>query len=48
MRNDILQGRLSVAELNDMTEKQLSFRYGVSRDVARQARNAELSEFKGR
>ena len=45
MRADVLQGRLSIAELRNMLEKELVERYGgVSRSVARKARNAVLSE----
>lgn len=45
MRNDIRDGRLTVAELNDMLEKDLAAQYGhVSRDTARKARRA-VSEF---
>jgi DNA-binding GntR family transcriptional regulator len=45
MRSDIQQGRCTVPALKDMLEKNLSENYGVSRDVARRARNAVLSEF---
>jgi DNA-binding GntR family transcriptional regulator len=48
MRNDIQQGRLTVAELENMLEKDLAARYGVSRDTARKARNAVLSELNSR
>ncbi len=45
MRADVLQGRLPMAELRNMLEKELVERYGgVSRAVARKARNAVLSE----
>jgi hypothetical protein len=44
MIKDIREGRLTVAALNEMFEKQLKARYGVSRDVARRARDAVLSE----
>jgi DNA-binding GntR family transcriptional regulator len=44
MRNDIRQGRRTVAELSNMREKVLAAEYGVSRDTARKARKA-LSEF---
>jgi hypothetical protein len=47
MRNDILQGRLPVAELANATEEYLAVRYGVSRHVVRQARDTVLSEFRG-
>jgi hypothetical protein len=45
MRNDIQQGRRTLAELDIMLEKNLSELYGVSRDTARKARRAVLSEF---
>jgi hypothetical protein len=45
MRSDIKQGRCTVAGLKDMLEKLLSEKYGVSRDTARRARKAVLSEF---
>jgi DNA-binding GntR family transcriptional regulator len=45
MKSDIHQGRRTVAELKDMREKQLCADYGVSRDTARKARTAVLSEF---
>src|SRR5262245_28553875 len=45
MRNDIQQGRRPVAELKNMLEKNLQEAYGVSRDTARKARRAVLSEF---
>jgi DNA-binding GntR family transcriptional regulator len=45
MRNDIQQGRRTVAELKNMLEKNLSANYGVSRDTARKARRGVLSEF---
>jgi len=44
MRNDIRQGRRTVAELSNMREKDLAAEYGVSRDTARKARKA-VSEF---
>jgi hypothetical protein len=45
MRNDIRDGRRTVAELNKMLEKDLAAQYGnVSRDTARKARKA-VSEF---
>ncbi len=44
MRNDIRQGRRTVAELSNMLEKDLAAEYGVSRDTARKARKA-VSEF---
>jgi hypothetical protein len=44
MRNDIRQGRRTVAELSNMREKDLAAEYGVSRDTARRARKA-VSEF---
>ncbi len=48
MRNDIQQGRLTVAQLENMLEKNLATRYGVSRDTARKARKAVLSELNSR
>jgi hypothetical protein len=39
MRDDIQSGRISAAELSDMSEKVLAGRYGVSRDTARKARH---------
>jgi len=45
MRNDIGQGRRTPAELSSMQEKELAAEYGVSRDTARKARKAVLSEF---
>jgi hypothetical protein len=44
MRNDIQQGPLTLAELRGMGEKNLADRYKVSRDTARKARQAVLSE----
>jgi DNA-binding GntR family transcriptional regulator len=44
MRNDIQQGKLTAAELAVMLEKNLSANYSVSRDTARKARKAVLSE----
>jgi hypothetical protein len=45
MRRDILERRLTEDGLRAMLEKQLKVRYGVSRDTARKARDAILSEF---
>jgi hypothetical protein len=45
MRDDIQQGRRTVEQLKSMFEKDLAGSYGVSRDTARKARNAVLSEF---
>jgi hypothetical protein len=45
MRGEIEQGRRTVAELSNMLEKNLAETYGVSRDTARKARRAVLSEF---
>jgi DNA-binding GntR family transcriptional regulator len=42
MRNDIQQGRRTVAELSIMREKDLAAEYRVSRDTARKARKAVL------
>jgi hypothetical protein len=44
MREDIEQGRLTIVELSNMLEKNLVARYGVSRETARKARDAVLSE----
>jgi hypothetical protein len=48
IRGDIQLGRLSRDDLRNMTEKALANRYGVSRDTARKARDAILSEMPGR
>jgi DNA-binding GntR family transcriptional regulator len=48
MMNDIQQGLFTVAQLEDMREKNLDEKYGVSRDTARKARNAVLSELNSR
>jgi hypothetical protein len=45
MECDIQQGRLSIPDLDAMLEKEMEERYGVSRDTAREARKATLSEF---
>jgi len=45
VRNGIQQERLTLARLKDMLEKDLEANYGVSRDTARKARRAVLSEF---
>jgi hypothetical protein len=45
MKGDIQKGRRSVAELSNMLEKDLAATYGVSRDTARKARKAVVSEF---
>jgi DNA-binding GntR family transcriptional regulator len=45
MRHDILQRRLTASELDTMLEREISEKYGVSRDTARKARNAVLAEF---
>jgi hypothetical protein len=44
MRRDISEGRQTPSSLNDMLEKELSGTYRVSRDTARKARIAVLSE----
>ena len=44
MRQDIAAGGLTRANLDGMVEKNLAERYGVSRDTARKARDAVLSE----
>ena len=48
MRNDLQQGRITVAQLEDMLEKNLATKYRISRDTARKARNAVLSELNSR
>lgn len=48
MRNDIQHGRHTAAQLDDMLEKNLATNYGVSRDTARKARKAVLSELNSR
>jgi DNA-binding GntR family transcriptional regulator len=45
MRQEILSGSITPIQLGSMLEKNLSQRYGVSRDTARKARNGVLSEF---
>jgi hypothetical protein len=45
MRSNIREGRCTVAQLEAMPEKVLAAEYDVSRDTARKARNAVLSEF---
>jgi len=47
MRVDLRQGRRTVADLQEMLEKDLAGTYGVSRDTARRARNAVVAEFDG-
>jgi hypothetical protein len=44
MRRDIQEGRQTAATLNDMREKDLASTYRVSRDTARKARDAVLSD----
>ncbi len=46
MINDLRQRQLSLAELDGMLEKTLAQKYGVSRDTARKARMAVVSEFR--
>jgi hypothetical protein len=48
MRNDIQQGRTTVAQLDNMPEKNLATKYDVSRDTARKAREAVMSELNSR
>jgi DNA-binding GntR family transcriptional regulator len=48
MRNDIQRGQLTLANLDNMLEKNLGAKYGVSRDTARRARIAVVSEFNSR
>jgi len=45
MKHDIRERRLTVTKLRGMPEKAMAERYGVSRDTARKARSAVLSEF---
>ena len=45
MKQDVEQGRRTLAELADIIEKELAAIYEVSRDTARRARKAVLSEF---
>jgi hypothetical protein len=45
MLEDIEQKRLTVPNLETMLEKEMEARYSVSRDTARRARDAVLSEF---
>jgi hypothetical protein len=47
MKGDIQQERLTVAELQNMPEKNMALTYNASRDTVRKARNAVLSEFVG-
>jgi DNA-binding GntR family transcriptional regulator len=43
MRSDIRVGRLTLVDLQKMLEKELASKYDVSRDTARKARNAVVS-----
>jgi hypothetical protein len=45
MRDDIREGRQTSDGLKNMLEKTLAEKYEVSRDTARKARTAVLSEF---
>jgi hypothetical protein len=45
MRRDIQAGQMTLAKLTAMLEKELVSKYIVSRNTARKARNAVLSEF---
>jgi hypothetical protein len=45
MLEEIRQGRLTSSGLSNMLEKELSAKYRVSRDTARRARSAVLSEY---
>ncbi len=47
MRKAIAEGTLTRESLYDAPEKQLESEYGVSRDTARKARKAVLSEYVG-
>jgi hypothetical protein len=44
MRDDVRQGRYTLSELQNMAEKSMAANYGVSRDTARKALKAILSE----
>ena len=46
MRNEIQQDALTLEQLEGMREKNFETTYGVSRDTARRARNAVLSELR--
>jgi DNA-binding GntR family transcriptional regulator len=48
MRDDIQRGRLTIANLESMLEKNLAAKYGVSRETARKARLAVMSELNSR
>jgi hypothetical protein len=48
MKSDIQNVRLTVAQLENMREKDLAARYQVSRDTVRRARDAVLSELNSR
>jgi hypothetical protein len=45
MRSDIRQSATTLAELQNMLEKNLAARYGVCRDTARKAREAVVSDW---
>ena len=45
MRKDLSDKRLTVARLRALPEKELAFRYGVSRDTGRKARRDVLMSF---
>jgi hypothetical protein len=45
MRGDIRDGQRTAESLRAMLEKELETTYGASRDTARKARTAVLSEF---
>jgi hypothetical protein len=47
MLDDIRSGKVKLSDLRHMVEKVLANRYSVSRDTARKALNAVLSEFEG-
>jgi len=44
MKTDLRRGRYTLAELQEMKEKELAATYAVSRDTARKARRAVVSE----
>jgi hypothetical protein len=45
MGSDIREGRLTLVDLQKMLEKEVASKYDVSRDTARKARNAVVSNF---
>jgi DNA-binding GntR family transcriptional regulator len=45
MRSDIREGRHTLADLQEMLEKNLAGTYGASRDTVRKALNQVVSEY---